>query len=209
MSAAEWARTVWRHARRAGVIAIGVLAAGIVMSLTVDLAGLVPAVTLGRVDLRRSAERALGKRLDRTVTIGGLSLRVFDGRFIVSDLAIDGLDADGRAVLRRPAKSSSTCRSGRLLRRELNIVSVEMTDWRMTVETFPGGRHSFPRFQRRPSRPGHEPDQGLGDLRAHAARASSSSRTTARRGARSCGTSTSRSSSWSATAATRPRRAAR
>ena len=62
MSAAEWARTVWRHARRAGVIAIGVLAAGVVMSLTVDLAGLVPAITLGRVDLRRSAESYVGRQ---------------------------------------------------------------------------------------------------------------------------------------------------
>ena len=44
------------------MIALGVLAAGVVMSLTVDLAGLVPVVTMGRVDLRRSAESWLGKQ---------------------------------------------------------------------------------------------------------------------------------------------------
>ena len=147
MSAAEWARTVWRHARRAGVIAVGVLAAGVVMSLTVDLAGLVPAVTLGRVDLRRSAEGRLGQYLGRTVRIGGLSLRVFDGRFIVSDFMIGGLTpADAPFFQAREIVVNLPLWS--LLRRELNIVSVEMSDWRMTVETFPGGRHTFPRIQR-------------------------------------------------------------
>ena len=147
MSAAEWTRTIWRHARRAGVIAIGILAAGVVLSLTVDLAGLVPAVTFGRVDLRRSAEGWLGRQLERTVTVGGLSLRIFDGRFIVSDFRIGGLtpkDApffEAREVVVNVPLWS-------LLRRELNIVSVEMTDWRMRVETFPGGRHTFPKFRR-------------------------------------------------------------
>ena len=147
MSAAEWARTSWRHARRAGVIVIGILAAGVVMSLTVDLAGLVPAVTLGRVDLRRSAERALGGRLDRTVHIGGLSLRVFDGRFIVSDLTIGGPTPEDAPFL-QAREIVVNVPLWSLVRGELNIVSVEMSDWRMTVETFSGGRHTFPRFKR-------------------------------------------------------------
>ncbi|MBP1604075.1 MAG: putative protein involved in outer rane biosis, partial [Acidobacteria bacterium] len=134
------------------MIAIGVLAAGIVMSLTVDLADLVPAVTLGRVDLRRSAESAIAAQFDgtdrRTVRIGGLSLRIFDGRFIVSDFTISGPTPEHapffqarEIVVNMPLWS--------LLRRELNIVSVEMTDWRMTVEHFGNGRHSFPKFRRR------------------------------------------------------------
>src|SRR5512137_2236705 len=147
MTLPEWTHTVWRHARRAGVIAIGVLAAGIVMSLTVDLAGLVPAVTMGRVDLRRSAESWLGKQLDRKVRVGGLSLRVFDGRFIVSDFSISGL-APTDAPFFQAREIVVNVPLWSLLRRELNIVSVEMTDWRMTVETFGGGRHSFPKFRR-------------------------------------------------------------
>ena len=134
------------------MIAIGVLAAGIVMSLTVDLADLVPAVTLGRVDLRRSAESAIAAQFDgtdkRTVRIGGLSLRIFDGRFIVSDFTISGPTPEHapffqarEIVVNMPLWS--------LLRRELNIVSVEMTDWRMTVEHFGNGRHTFPKFRRR------------------------------------------------------------
>jgi hypothetical protein len=148
MSAANRARFVWRHARRAGVIAIGILAAGVVMSLSVDLAGLVPAVTLGRVDLRRSAESWAGRQLDRTVGIGGLSLRVFDGNFVVRDLVIGGLTAKDRPFL-EAREIVVHVPLWSLLRKELNIVSVEMTDWRMTVESFPGGRHSFPSFRRR------------------------------------------------------------
>ena len=33
-----------------------------------------------------------------------------------------------------------------LLRRQLTITNVTMTDWQMKVETFPGGRHTFPKF---------------------------------------------------------------
>jgi hypothetical protein len=157
MSAPEWARTVWRHARRAGVIAIGVLAAGVVLSLTVDLAGLVPAITFGRVDLRRSAESEASKQLlGRQVRIGGLSLRVFDGRFIVSDLVIGGpTPKDAPFFQAREIVVNVPLWS--LLRRELNIVSVEMADWRMMVELFPGGRHTFPRIKPRQKAAGKSP----------------------------------------------------
>ncbi|MFO7692957.1 MAG: translocation/assembly module TamB domain-containing protein [Vicinamibacterales bacterium] len=148
MSAAEWARTSWRHARRAGVVAIGVLAAAVVMSLSVDVAELVPAITLGRVDLRRSAEAWAGRQVDRPVRIGGLSLRVFDGRFIVSDLSIGG-PTPAHAPFFKAREILVHVPLWSLLRKQLNIVSVEMTDWRMTVEYFGNGRHSFPKFRRR------------------------------------------------------------
>ncbi len=138
------------------MIVLGVLAAGVVMSLTVDLAGLVPAVTLGRVDLRRSAERALGSRLDRTVRIGGLSVRVFDGRFVVSDLTIGGPTPEDAPFL-QAREIVVNVPLWSLLRGELNIVSVEMSDWRMTVETFTGGRHTFPRFKREQQAGGESP----------------------------------------------------
>ena len=138
------------------MIAIGVLAAGVVLSLTVDLAGLVPAVTMGRVDLRRSAESWVGKQLDRPVRIGGLSIRVFDGRFIVSDLFIGGpTPKDAPFFEAREIVVNVPLWS--LLRRELNIVSVEMTDWRMTAEYYGAGRHSFPKFRRRESAGGSSP----------------------------------------------------
>ncbi len=37
---------------------------------------------------------------------------------------------------------------GALVHREVLIDSVVMTDWQMLVETWPNGRHSFPRFTR-------------------------------------------------------------
>jgi len=35
-----------------------------------------------------------------------------------------------------------------LLHREILIESIELSDWTMLVETWPNGRHSFPRFTR-------------------------------------------------------------
>jgi len=158
MTFADTSRLVWRHARRAGVIALGVLAAGIVMSFSVDLAALLPAITLGRVDLRRSAESWAFEQIDRRVRIGGLSIRLFDGRFVVSDLVIDGLTpADDPFLKAREIVVAMPLWS--LLRRELNIVSVEMTDWQMKVEAFPGGRHSFPRLRPRPAPAGSGPSR--------------------------------------------------
>ncbi|MCK7518692.1 MAG: hypothetical protein MZV64_13715 [Ignavibacteriales bacterium] len=132
MSAADWARTAWRHARRAGVIAIGILAAGVVMSLSVDLAGLVPAITLGRVDLRRSAESWVSRQIDparpdrrplapRSSTGSSSSA----GSPSAASTPADAPFFEAREILVHVPLWS-------LLRRELNIVSVEMTDWQMT-----------------------------------------------------------------------------
>ena len=142
MNVAGWVRRIGRHARRAGVIALGVLAAGIVMSFSVDLGAVAPAVTMGRVDLRRSAEAYLTKELQRPSRIGGLSVRLFDGRFVVNDLLIEGLEPTHdpfftarEIVVHLPLWS--------LLRRELNIVSLEVTDWQMRVDAWTG-RSGFP-----------------------------------------------------------------
>ena len=138
MTFKETARLVWRHARRAGVIALGFLAAGIVTSVSVDLGTLFP-------QIRRYAEPAGSRRIERPLHIGGLSIRVFDGHFVVHDLVIDGIDADRRAVPPRPrdrrGDAALAAAPG-----QLTITNVTMTDWQMKVETFPGGRHTFPRF---------------------------------------------------------------
>jgi hypothetical protein len=157
MSAMESARRLAKHARRAGIIALGILAAGVVTSLSVDLAGIAPAISLGQVDLRRSAEAYLSDELQRPVRIGGLSIRVFDGRFVVTDLVIEGLDPRDAPFLKaREIVVDMPLRS--LLRRELFIASVEMTDWQLKVEKWSGGRHSFPSLRRRPKGKG---GQGL------------------------------------------------
>ncbi|MCX6552688.1 MAG: translocation/assembly module TamB domain-containing protein [Acidobacteria bacterium] len=138
MTVTDTARRVGRHARRAGIIALGVLAAGIVTSFSVDLAALVPS-------LRARAESAGSRRIDRPLHIGGLSVRLFDGHFVVRDLVIEGLKpTDAPFFKAREIDVAMPLWS--LVRRELNIISVELTDWQMKVETFPGGRHNFPRF---------------------------------------------------------------
>lgn len=138
--AAPPARRRFHRTRRglrwiATVLAVAI-AVGIVFGGTADLGPY----------LRARAERDASKYLGRTVTIGGLSLRLRNGTFVVEHLVIGGLsDADrpsltaGRIEIAMPWWTI-------LLRREILIESVEMTDWAMLVEMFENGRHSFPRF---------------------------------------------------------------
>lgn len=113
----------------------GTLALGIAALLLVDLGPWVK-------DL---AEREGGKRLDRRLTIGQLSIRLGTGSVVVEDLEIGGLDADSTPFM-TAGRISVSLVWGALVRREVFVDAVEMTDWAMVVETFPGGRHSFPRL---------------------------------------------------------------
>ena len=143
----DTARLVGRHARRAGVIALGLLAAFIVMSFTVDLAALVP-------QIRRLAESAGSTQIQRPLHIGGLSMRLFDGHFVVHDLVIEGISPKDDPFI-RAREIDVAMPLWSLVRRELNITSIVMTDWQMKVESFPGGRHTFPKFA--PKNPSGKP----------------------------------------------------
>jgi len=138
MTFTDKARFVGRHARRAGVIALGLLAAFIVTSFSVDLAALFP-------QIRRVAESSGTTRIERPLHIGGLSIRIFDGHFVVRDLVIEGLSPKDDPFL-RAREIDIAMPIWPLLRRQLTITNVTMTDWQMKVETFPGGRHTFPKF---------------------------------------------------------------
>ncbi|MEW5983546.1 MAG: translocation/assembly module TamB domain-containing protein [Acidobacteriota bacterium] len=141
MKVKDTARRVLRHARRGGTIVLVVLVASIVTTFTVDVGPW----------LRSQAELAGSRQIDRPLRIGGLSVRLFDGRFVVRDLVIDGLTPQDEPFLQASEIVVSVAMAG-LLRQEIRIDTVEMRDWRMTVETFPGGKHNFPRFtSRRPS----------------------------------------------------------
>lgn len=135
MTVTEAIRRAAVHARRAGMIVIAILAASIVTSLTVDLG---PA-------LRARAEAAASARILRTVTIGSLSVRLFDGRFVARDLVIAGYEPASEPFL-RAAEIRVLMPLAALLRREILVTGIEMTGWRMLIETFPGGRHNVPRF---------------------------------------------------------------
>ena len=76
--------------------------------------------------------------------------------------------------------------------RNLIVESVDMTDWNMVVETFANGRHNFPRLtpeRKNPPGPSGSPPRSR---RYTPATASSPTKTTSRRGARSAGSSRSR-----------------
>jgi hypothetical protein len=141
-------RTVYRYARRFAVT-IGIVVAVLVVStLTIDLG---PA-------LKARAERAGGNWLDRKMTIGRLGVHIGRGRFVVEDLRIDGMFPNEPPWLEAKRIEVSLTWSA-LLGREVLLDSIEMTDWRMVVESFPDGRQTFPRLTGppRPPRTGPRP----------------------------------------------------
>jgi hypothetical protein len=130
-------RVVGRGLRRTLKFAVLLLAVAIVTTLTVDLG---PGV-------RGAAERAGANYLQRDFTIGRLSIHLLTGRFVVENLRIGGLETEHRPFL-SARRIDVAIDFAALARREVLIESVRMTGWRMAVETWPNGRHSFPRFTR-------------------------------------------------------------
>jgi hypothetical protein len=135
-------RTAYRYGRRFAVT-IGVIVAVIVVStLTIDL---------GPV-LRARAERAGSNWLERKLTIGKLGVRIGSGKFVVEDLRIDGMFPNEPPWLIAKRLDVSLTWSA-LLHREVLLESIEMSDWKMVVESFPDGRQTFPRLTGPPRAP--------------------------------------------------------
>jgi hypothetical protein len=134
-----FSRHLWRVLAAIAVMLIALVAAAIVSVLTIDLGPYV----------KTRAEQEASKRLGRTLEIGELSIRLGRGRFVLEDLRIAGMTpADrpfleaGRIVLDMPWWHA--------LRRQVIIQSIELSDWEMLIESFPGGIHSFPTLERGP-----------------------------------------------------------
>jgi hypothetical protein len=142
------AGTAYRYARRFAVV-IGVVLAVLLVSLfTLDLG---PA-------LKARAEREAGVWFERKVTIGRLGVHLGRGRLIVQDLQIDGMYPNEPPWLVAKRIEVSLTWSA-IFGREILFDSIEMTDWRMVVESFPDGRQTFPRVAGppRPPRSGPSP----------------------------------------------------
>lgn len=125
------------------------------VAFTLVLLAVAVFVTL-RIDLgpslRALAEREGSNALKRPIHIGGLSIRIARGRVEVDDFSIDGLTPDDRKFFAARKLSVSLDWSKVVARRpEFVITSVEMTDWQMLVEKWPG-RDSFLRIPRNPRR---------------------------------------------------------
>jgi hypothetical protein len=132
------------------------LATVIITTLTVDLG---PA-------LRGRAEQEGSRYLGRQLKIGRLSVLVWNGRFRVEDLVIGGLTPESRPFL-TAARIDISMPWSTLFNRRVVFDAIEMTDWKMYVETFPNGRHNFPRFTRGGSRGPSRWTTTLQYVRAH------------------------------------------
>ena len=137
-----WARLrqhkVFSYARVALMVTLGLLAAAVVTTLTVDLG---PAV-------RALAEREGSRQMKRPLHIGSLAVRLASGKVEVRDLSIEGLKPDDRPFF--TAKLIVVALDWSQLvstRPELIVTSAEMTDWQMLVERWDGA-DNFPRMQR-------------------------------------------------------------
>jgi len=120
-----------------------IVAVAVATAVTVDLG---PA-------LRKSAEAAGTRALNRPMHIGGLGIHLWDGAFVVTDLVIEGLTPSARPFLAAKRIEVSMPWTT-LFNRRVVFDTIEMTDWDMYVEYFADGRHSFPKF---PSRGGGGP----------------------------------------------------
>jgi len=133
---------VYRLARRFAVV-IGIIVAVVLVStLTIDLG---PA-------LRVRAETAGSNWLERKLTIGRLGVHLGRGRFVIDDLRVDGMNP-GEPPWLVAKRIEVALTWSALFGREILIDDVEMTDWRMVVESFPDGRQSFPRLAGPPRAP--------------------------------------------------------
>jgi translocation and assembly module TamB len=128
-------RHSWHAARGFAITCALLLAVAFVTTVSVDLG---PA-------LRSRAEQAGTDYLERPLTIGGLSVQLWRGRFIVEDLIIGGSDVASAPFLTADRIEVSMPWSTLFSQRVVFDV-VEMTDWVMHVESFPGGVHTFPDF---------------------------------------------------------------
>ena len=119
-------------------VLVAIVAALIVSTLVIDLGP----------SLKKKAEEAGSKYLERPMHIGKLGIHLGRGAFQVDDLVIEGLKPTDRPFLKArrifvymPWWTAFT--------HQLIIEHVDMSDWEMLVEQFPG-KHNFPRVTPKP-----------------------------------------------------------
>jgi len=138
----RWVAALYRYSRAITIVVAVALAVALVSVVSVDLG---PA-------LKARAERAGGNWLERGLHIGRLGVQLGRGRFIIEDLVIEGMrPGEEPWLVAKRVEVSLTW--GALIRREVLLDSIEMSDWRMVVESFPDGRQTFPRVTGPPRQP--------------------------------------------------------
>ncbi|HTI36687.1 MAG TPA: translocation/assembly module TamB domain-containing protein [Vicinamibacterales bacterium] len=120
---------------RVFAVLLAMVAAIIVGTLTIDLGP----------SLRKRAETAASKYIDRPMHIGTLKVLLLSGTFELDDVRIDGLRPEDRPFL-TARRIYVNLPWWSIFNGELIVSDVDMSDWNMLIETFPDGRHNFPRF---------------------------------------------------------------
>ncbi|HUE90118.1 MAG TPA: translocation/assembly module TamB domain-containing protein [Vicinamibacterales bacterium] len=119
-----------------------IVAAFLVSVVTIDLGP----------SLKARAEMEGSKFIDRPMHIGKLGVHIARGRFVIEDLRIEGLTPEARPWLTAGRIDISLAWKA-LWNREVLLDSIEMSDWKMVVESFPGGAHNWPRLGGPPRAP--------------------------------------------------------
>src|SRR5512134_2351535 len=106
-------------------------------------------VTFFTVDIgpwvKGEAERRASKYLERPMHIGRVYAKVTPGEFEFHDVVIEGVKPTDTPFLR--AKTITVKLPWwTAFSRHLQIESVQMSDWQIVVEAFPGGKHNVPRL---------------------------------------------------------------
>ena len=115
-----------------------VVAVAIVVSVTVDLGPLA----------KPYAEKYGSRYIERGLHLGSLEIHLYSGRVTVQDLVIDGLHPGDRPFFSARQLSLQLDWTPALAwRPDFTIAAVELIDWSMLVEKWPG-QHNFPRFTR-------------------------------------------------------------
>ncbi len=137
---------IYRHLRAILVITAVVIATAVVSTVSVDLGP----------SLREVAEREGSKWLARPMHIGRLRVEIGRGRFVLEDLMIEGLTPDARPWLTAKRIDISLTWNA-IVNREVLLDTIEMSDWRVVVETFGNGTHNWPRLNGPPREPSTRP----------------------------------------------------
>jgi hypothetical protein len=142
--------------RRIVIVCAVILAVAVVTSVAVDVG---PA-------LKGLAEREGSRYLGRSLTIGRMQVRLWDGSYVLEDLRIDSLPPTSAPFL--VAKRITVVNAWRtLFNRRFVLERIEMTDWKMHVETLADGTHNFPNFRRGGPRGQSRWTTTLAHVRAH------------------------------------------
>lgn len=119
---------------------VAILAAAIILNVTVDLDRLWGGA------IRRLAEQAGSRYIERPLHIGRLGIKIAQGRFVVEDLRIEGLKPADTPFFTAKRITIDFPWWQVFDHREFFIRSLEMSDWKMQIEKFENG-HSFPKLK--------------------------------------------------------------